>query len=578
MPTVAHGEHDEHDNLASRTAAVKRFASGPLHGVALALYFVLVPFVVVDKWRAASGLNDGVVIRVLLTGLSLFWLAFFVQVIRQVARLRRGESAGAGGSAWLAGLVVTIAAFLLAPGLTHARVSSPRVETATSLTEQSHRARAPLGDLSPLALAVAARRRRDALREAGENDDDVDRTVALLRHDNPHLLAGVNHVLGPRRDGVVRLVGDYSFLSLEDATALCVLVLGEDAEGIVMSFAREGGRLRVPATCTPEEIAKGCVAAHRDGVVRLATTEAELLRHLATRTLGSTLVVYDGPPVDTALAERAVLVSRVRAPRASETLVLGPPSSPAANRAVRVELLRAEPVVMGLVEPFTATLRRRCVEMMAYLALHRHEPVTGDRLRTRVLAHADADASLRTLANTASSVRRSLGCDENGPRLHPVSSAGLYLTHGVDSDVEEFHRLVGEARASGDHASLVEALSLVQGEPLASALRGFEWFLAEGHWARLLREGEWAALALSHWALEEGDVDLAFWAIERGRLLDPYSDALAAALSAVPRLREFGGDGADVTQHRAVRAGRAVVARGPDGRLGDQVVEQPQKG
>jgi hypothetical protein len=557
---------------------VKRFASGPLHGVALALYFLLVPFVVVNKWRAATGLTDGPLVRVLLAGLSVFWLAFFVQVIRQIARLRRGESAGPGGSAWLAGVVVTIAAFLLAPGLAGTHARSPRVETASSRIESSQGPHTPIASLSPMVLAVAARRRRDALREAGENDDDVDSTVALLRRDNPHFLAGVNHMLGRRRDGVVRLVGDYSFLALEDADALCVLVLDDDVDGTVVSFAREGGRLRVPAASTPDEIATGCVAAHRGGTVRLATTEAELLRHLATRSLGSTLVLYDGPPVEAALAERAVLVSRQRSPRATETLVLGEAANPATSRAVRVELLRAEPVVVGLVEPFTATLRRRCVEMVAYLALHRHEPVTGDRLRTRVLAHADADASLRTLANTASSVRRSLGYDERGPRLHPVSSAGLYLTHDVDSDVEEFHRLVAEARASESRALLVEALSLVQGEPLASALRGFEWFLAEGHWARLLREGEWAALALSRWALGDGDVDLAFWAIERGRLLDPYSDALAAALTAVPRLREFGGDGADVAQYGAIGAGRAVVTRGPGGRLGDQVVEQSQKG
>ncbi len=554
---------------------MKRFATGPLHGVALALYFVLVPVVVVDKWRAAPELSDGSVVRALLVGLSLFWLAFLVQVLRQIARIRRGESAGAGGSAWLAGLVVTIAAFLLAPGLAHAPSRASGSAPASSLVAPgSHdHGHAPVGAISPVVLAIAARRRRDALREVGENDDDVDDAIALLRRSNPRLLAGVNHLLRGRRDGVVRLRGDYSFLAVEEEAALCVLVLDEDEDGTVVSFAREGGRLRVPATSTAEEIADGCVAAHRGGTLRLARTEDELLRHLATRTLGSTLVLYDGPPVDAALAEHAVVVARVRAARASETLVLGPAPSAAAGRSVRVELLRAEPTVVGLAEPFTATLRRRCVEMVAYLALHRHEPVTGDRLRTRVLAHADADASVRTLANTASAVRRSLGADERGPRLHPVSSAGLYLTHDIVSDVEEFHRLVAEARESGGHATLVEALSLVQGEPLASALRGFEWFLAEGHWARLVREGEWAALALSRWALEAGDVDLAFWAVERGRLLDPYSDTLAAALAAVPRLREFGSDGAGATQHGPVGAGRAVVARGPGGRLGDQILE-----
>jgi DNA-binding SARP family transcriptional activator len=198
--------------------------------------------------------------------------------------------------------------------------------------------------------------------------------------------------------------------------------------------------------------------------------------------------------------------------------------------------------------------------MTTYLALHRHEPVTGDRLRTRVLANADADASTRTLANTASAVRRSLGRDEAGPRLHPVTPSGLYVTHALVSDVEIFHGLVGRARQlSMTEAGplLTEALALVQGEPLASVLRGFEWFLAEGHAARLARDGEWAALALHHDALTRGDFEVAFWALERGRLIDPYSDVLADALARVPRLREFGSDGSGRTQHEAVGAGGA---------------------
>ena len=223
---------------------------------------------------------------------------------------------------------------------------------------------------------------------------------------------------------------------------------------------------------------------------------------------------------------------------------------------VRVEMLRAEVHVTGLNEPFVATLRRRCVEMTAYLAVHHHEAVTGDRLRTRVLGRRD-DASLRTLSNTASAIRRSLGSDNDGPRLHPVSPAGLYRVHGVDCDLVEFHQLISLARdARDDDASelLRQALSLVTGEPLATALRGYEWFLAEGHLARLQRDGEWAALRLASIARESGDYDLAFWAIEQGRLLDPYSEALEAALHRVPRLREFGGDRSSRAQDESVGA------------------------
>jgi hypothetical protein len=228
----------------------------------------------------------------------------------------------------------------------------------------------------------------------------------------------------------------------------------------------------------------------------------------------------------------------------------------------RVELLRADPQVLGLIEPFTPTLRRRCIEMVAYLALHRHEPVTGERLRTRVLTHADVDASLRTLANTASAVRRSLGSDSQGPRLHSVTSSGLYATHGITSDVEIFSRMVSEARTLSIAEGAVlarQALLLVQGEPMASALRGYEWFLSEGHGAALARDGEWAALIVHHDALSSGQYELAFWALRQGLLVDPYSDVLLSAINRVPRLREFGSDRGSRAKHQAISSGSAVA-------------------
>ena len=571
-----HHLHGGRGDLAAHPGTVKRFVSGPLHGAALALYFLLLPFVVVDKWRTANLHSNGTFIRGLLVALAAFWIAFALQVARHIVRIRRGESAGPGGSAWLAGVVVALAALLLTPGLS---ASAPRSghshEMAPASAARHPTPRSAVPALSTFALAVAARRRRDALRESDDetNDDHVENSLSILRHANPGLLAHFNRLVAPRREGVVRVRADFAYAEApgdgDEAhlDPLCVVILDSDDAGTVVSFAREGGRLRVHESTGTQTLRDGCVCAHAHGSLRVATSEAELLRELAVRALGSTLVVYDGPPVDAALAARCVVVTRSRSPRARETL--DATASPPSRRSVRVELLRAEPRVVGLVEPFVAPLQRRCVEMTAYLALHRHDPVTGDRLRTRVLAHADVDASARTLANVASTIRRSLGVDAQGPRLHPVSSAGLYSTHELDSDVEEFHRRVGAARDSGDASSLRGALELVQGEPLSSVLRGFEWFLAEGHWARLLREGEWAALALSRWALETGDVDLAFWAIERGRLLDPYSDVLASALASVPRLREFGGDGAGAAQNETVGAGRTVVARRARGGFGE---------
>ena len=216
------------------------------------------------------------------------------------------------------------------------------------------------------------------------------------------------------------------------------------------------------------------------------------------------------------------------------------------------------------------------MDLVTYLALHRQEPVTGERLRTRVLTHADVDASQRTLANTASAVRRSLGVDAQGPRLHPVTSSGLYATHGLSSDVEVFTTLVARARqlAVADAAPLThQALLMIKGEPLASALRGFEWFLAEGHGARLARDGEWAALALHHTSLQRRNYELAFWAVQQGLLIDPYSDALTEALSRVPRLREFGGDGARRAQDQSVGTRGAVAMSWAFARFSQQVTK-----
>ena len=178
--------------------------------------------------------------------------------------------------------------------------------------------------------------------------------------------------------------------------------------------------------------------------------------------------------------------------------------------------------------------------MTSYLAVHRHEVITGDRLRARVLGGGYNDASTRTLANTASAVRRSLGNHGSLSRLLPVTPGGHYRTEDVSSDIERFHALVALAQESPseEFASLTEAMGLIEGEPLGAELRGFEWFLAEGHLARLQRDAEWAALRLAQLAIVSGDFDLAYYALERGRLVDPYSDDIVAALARVPRRRD----------------------------------------
>jgi hypothetical protein len=550
-------------HVGTSTEQLSRPLSTRLHGAALALYFALLPYVVLTKWQRTSSESSGAFIRLLLVVLVAFWLGFLCQVALNVWRLRRGRQVKSGGSAWLAGLLVPLLA-LAAP--THVNAHQP---SAIAISYQStsqpvrHRAPTPLVGLAPMPLALVAKRRSDALRRDGGDDlFDVDESIELLRGLDPQLIGHLVALIGEDRDGVLDVADEPVPLSSGAPTAaILACTLGPSATGTLIGFAREGGRLPIRAAWSADDIQREVVVVHQ-GTVVFARDESELLRALATRALRGSVVVYLGPSsdLDDELSACAVTLtpylehdSRIPTHVACDAPRTGD---------LRVEMLRADPTVVGIVEPFTPTLRRRCIEMVAYLALHRHEPVTGERLRTRVLLHADIEASSRTLANTASSVRRSLGVDVQGPRLHPVSSSGLYATHGVTSDVEMFSTLVARARQLplGDAASLAhEALLLIKGEPLASTLRGFEWFLAEGFAARLARDGEWAALALHHSAMGRRNYELAFWSLQQGLLIDPYSDALTDALAKVPRLREFGGDGARPAQHQPVSPRGAVA-------------------
>lgn len=559
--------------MATRTNHLKRVVA-PLQGCALTVYFVLLPYVVITKWHRTQRQNDGALVRVLLVALALFWLVFLYQVGRDVWRLRRGVSAGTGGSAWLAAGLVTFASLFVsssagaAPVAAHATVHSARTVSPSRREPQGSPDRVPApwpASMGVLPLALMAKRRSDLIRQHQfDLDHDVDESITLLRSLNPDLLRHLRQMIGERRDGVLDVpnVIDASKAPVEFVDAYVACALAPTAFGTLVSFAREGGTLAILPAWGSRDVVEAAVALH-NGKLVFADNEHELLRALATRSIRNTLVLYlgDRGELDDELVACSITLAPYGERPASVTSSWTTVAPPTRHGDVRVELLRAEPHVVGLGEPLTPTLRRRGVEMLAYLAMHRHEPITGERLRTRVLTHADVDASLRTLANTASVVRRSAGADGEGPRLHAVTSSGLYVTHGITCDVEVFTTLVARARQlpNAEAAPLAhQALAMVKGEPLASALRGFEWFLAEGFAARLSRDGEWAALALHHDALANGRYEMAFWALQQGLLIDPYSDVLIEAKSRVPRLREFGVD-RNLSGPENVGPGRAVA-------------------
>jgi DNA-binding SARP family transcriptional activator len=218
--------------------------------------------------------------------------------------------------------------------------------------------------------------------------------------------------------------------------------------------------------------------------------------------------------------------------------------------SVDVRLLTMTPRLDGLAEPLPPNRVRRAVELVAYLALHAPDVVTGDRLRTRVLGSTDADAASKTLFNVAHAARRALGTDADGNPLFPSGTrAGIYqLSPDVTVDVQRAIAFVAAAKTHDDRDLAIAlyraALDLVEGEPLANALSGYAWWETEGHGGRIAAVLATAACSMAALATDAGLFELAQWGLERARLVEPYSEALsrtamevAAAQGDADRLR-----------------------------------------
>jgi DNA-binding SARP family transcriptional activator len=205
--------------------------------------------------------------------------------------------------------------------------------------------------------------------------------------------------------------------------------------------------------------------------------------------------------------------------------------SPSGDMRV-VHLLCAQPWIEGLGSPLEANRQRRATELLAYLALHAPEPVTSDRLRSRVLGSSSTDAASKTLFNVASALRRALGTNDGEPILPRATRAGLYRCGSlITTDVALFESLADDAASEEDPevalALLREAFSKIEGVPLDAVLMGYEWFDAEGHRGRLESNVEHAARQAIDLSLELGHGALAQFVIERARLVVPYSESLA---------------------------------------------------
>jgi DNA-binding SARP family transcriptional activator len=217
---------------------------------------------------------------------------------------------------------------------------------------------------------------------------------------------------------------------------------------------------------------------------------------------------------------------------------------------IEVRLLTATPRIDGLDSPLPPNRARRAVELVAYLALHSGDDVTSDRLRTRVLGSAEVDAASKTLFNIAAAARRAMGTDPSGlPLFPPGTRTGHYrVAEGVITDVQRAAALAREGSATADPETamglLRAALALVEGEPMANVLAGYDWWRAEGHDGRIAAVLVNAASDLAALAVDAGFFELAQWGLDQARLVEPYSEALsrtamqvAAAAGDADRLR-----------------------------------------
>ena len=215
-------------------------------------------------------------------------------------------------------------------------------------------------------------------------------------------------------------------------------------------------------------------------------------------------------------------------------------NSPIASSAgdLEVKLLTALPSIEGLHDALPPKRVRRATEVIAYLALHQPDPISSDRLRTRVLGSPDSDAAAKTLFNTVGAARRALGSDLTGQLYLPNASRyGHYkLSELVTVDVTRTTRLVVAAKSTNSVDESIAlyraAFDLVKGEPLAGVLAGYSWWRSEGHEARLTTTIVDAACRAVQLAISEGLLDLASWILDRSRLVDPYSELLSRAAMA----------------------------------------------
>ncbi len=174
--------------------------------------------------------------------------------------------------------------------------------------------------------------------------------------------------------------------------------------------------------------------------------------------------------------------------------------------------------LLGAAGPPPARAERSCIEYCAWMV--EHPGATASQMAAALLV---AETTRRS---NVSRLRGWLGIMEDGtPYLPEAYSGRLYLDATVSSDWQRLLTLVSPGINRVPITTLVSALRLVRGAPLADAAPG-QWQWAEElrtDMASLIRD---IGARVGDAALADGDLDLARWAAARALTASPGDETL----------------------------------------------------
>ena len=204
---------------------------------------------------------------------------------------------------------------------------------------------------------------------------------------------------------------------------------------------------------------------------------------------------------------------------AKEAVAVGPTTSSRVTDFSHPTLLLLGPIELtGAAGPPPPRAERSCIEYCAWLLEHPGATATA---MANALVVAEG-----TRRSNVSRLRTWLGSADDGQQYLPDAYSGrLYLDPCVSSDWHRLQLLIAPGVGRVTRDTLVAALTLVRGAPLADAAPG-QW-----HWAEELRTDMSSTIrdigvVVADGAVADGDIDLARWASARALTAAPEDELL----------------------------------------------------